>query len=627
MAAQLADMPQLTEERLKALEIMARRLRRHSLLSTTEAGSGHPSTCFSCAEIVAAIFFQFLRYDLQNPKHPANDRFVLSKGHAAPILWAVLAEAGAFPVDKLLTLRRIDSELEGHPTPRSPYVDVATGSLGQGLSNAVGMAIAAKMDGLENRIYALLGDGETAEGSVWEAAALAAHRKLSNLVAVVDVNRLGQSEPTMYQHHLEVYRQRFEAFGWKVWTVDGHDIPALVDVLAEATAYSDGPAAVIAKTLKGKGVSFMEDKEGWHGKPVTDPDQVRQALEELGPDEPLPEALELRKPSGAATISGFAGVAAEPEPPQYSLGQQVATREAYGTALAKLGKVNPRIVALDGDCKNSTFSQTFMKAFPERFIECYIAEQNMVGAAAGLAAVGKIPFASSFACFLSRAYDFIRMAGISQVNLKLCGSHAGVSIGEDGPSQMGLEDLAMMRAVAGSTVLYPCDAVSTERLVALAAKTPGIVYIRTSRPKTPVIYKNDETFEVGGSKVVRKSDRDQATIVAAGVTLHEALAAADELAKEGISVRVIDLYSVKPVDRKTLEQAARETGLIVTVEDHYAEGGLGEAARGAVDPVIPCRWVHLAVRELPRSGKPAELLERCGISANRIAAAVREALR
>lgn len=627
MALQLTDMPQLTEERLKALEIMARRLRRHSLLSTTEAGSGHPSTCFSCAEIVATIFFQFLRYDLENPKHPANDRFVLSKGHAAPILWAVLAEAGAFPVDRLLTLRRIDSELEGHPTPRSPYVDVATGSLGQGLSNAVGMAIAARMDGRDNRIYALLGDGEAAEGAVWEAAALAAHRGLSNLVAVVDVNRLGQSEPTMYEHHLEVYRRRFEAFGWKVWTVDGHDIPTLTAALAEATAYSGGPAAVIAKTLKGKGVSFMEDKEGWHGKPVTDPALVQKALEELGPDEPLPEALELQKPAvTTAPIAHSGGEHSDPEPPQYSLGQQVATREAYGTALAKLGKVDPRIVALDGDCKNSTFSQTFMKAFPERFVECYIAEQNMVGMAAGLAAVGKIPFASSFACFLSRAYDFIRMAGISQVNLKLCGSHAGVSIGEDGPSQMGLEDLAMMRVVAGSTVLYPSDAVSTERLVALAAQTPGIVYIRTSRPKTPVIYNNDETFQVGGSKVVRSSDNDRATIIAAGVTLHEALAAADQLAKGGILVRVIDLYSVKPVDRATLEKAARETGLLVTVEDHYVESGLGEAARSAVDSAIPCRWVHLAVRELPRSGKPAELLERFGISAHQIAAAVREAL-
>lgn len=625
MAPQHVDVNNLTEEREAALRIMARRLRRHSLLSTTEAGSGHPSTCMSSAEIMAVLFFQFLRYDLDDPKHPANDRFVLSKGHAAPILWAALAEAGAFPVDRLMTLRKINSELEGHPTPRSPFVDVATGSLGQGLSNAVGMALASRLNGVDNRIYVLLGDGESAEGSVWEAAALAAHRHLSNLVAVVDVNRLGQSEPTMYQHNLDVYKRRFEAFGWKVWTVDGHDIRALVQAFSEATDYQGGPAVVIARTVKGKGVSFMEDKEGWHGKPVTDPAQVRQALEELGPDEPLPESLVLQRP--VKRVPAAPALPAAPAAPEYSLGQQIATREAYGAALAKLGRIRKEIVALDGDCKNSTFSQTFMKEHPDRFIECYIAEQNMVGMAAGLAAVGKVPFVSTFACFLTRAFDFIRMAGISQVNLKLCGSHAGVSIGEDGPSQMGLEDLAMMRSVAGSTVLYPCDAVSTERLVAAAAETPGIVYIRTSRPKTPVIYANDEDFPVGGSKTLRHSDHDRATLVAAGVTVYEALKAAEELSKDGINVRVVDLYSVKPLDKASLEQAARETGLIVTVEDHYQDGGLGEAARAAVDSGIPCRWVHLAVRELPRSGKPHELLDRFGISAGRIVETVRRALK
>ena len=609
----------LSDAELKSLRIMANRLRRHSLLSTTEAKSGHPSTCFSCAEIVASVFFRFLRYDLEHPKSPHNDRFVLSKGHAAPILWAALAEAGAFPVDRLLTLRRIDSDLEGHPTPRSPFVDVSTGSLGQGLSNAVGMALASKVDGIDNRVYALLGDGETAEGAVWEAAALAAHYRLGHLVAIVDVNRLGQSEPTMYQHNLEVYRRRFEAFGWQAEVVDGHDIPQVLAALRRAVEDPGTPSAILAKTVKGKGVSFMEDADGWHGKPVTDRTQLEHALSELGPDKPLPEPLVLAKPNatGGETAGSVAGVA----PPNYNLGDAIATREAYGVGLAKLGRADRRVVALDGDCKNSTFAQTFLKEHPDRFFECFIAEQNMVGAAAGLASLGKIPFASSFACFLTRAYDFIRMASISQAGVKLCGSHAGVSIGEDGPSQMALEDLAMMRAVAGSTVLYPSDGVSAERLVALAAETPGIVYIRTSRPKTPVIYSNDETFDVGGCKVLRSGTEDQATVVGAGVTLHEALKAYDLLMEQGIAVRVIDLYSVKPVDRNTLVKAAKETGRVITVEDHYAEGGLGEAVHSALVG-IPCEFQRLAVDGLPRSGKSDELLDHFGISARRIAEAV-----
>ncbi len=609
----------LSDAHLKSLQIMANRLRRHSLLSTTEAKSGHPSTCFSCAEIVASVFFRFLRYDLKYPKSPYNDRFVLSKGHAAPILWAALAEAGAFPVDHLLTLRRIDSELEGHPTPRSPFVDVSTGSLGQGLSNAVGMALASRMDGIDNRVYALLGDGETAEGAVWEAAALAGHYRLGHLVAVVDVNRLGQSEPTMYQHNIEVYRRRFEAFGWRAEVVDGHDIPQLLSALRRAIEDGETPSAILAKTLKGRGVSFMEDIDGWHGKPVTDRTQLDRALSELGPDEPLPEPLTLAKPEGK--VGGTGGPVGEISPPSYGLGDLVATRVAYGVGLAKLGRVDRRVVALDGDCKNSTFSQTFLKEHPDRFVECFIAEQNMVGAAAGLAALGKIPFASSFACFLTRAYDFIRMASISQAGVKLCGSHAGVSIGEDGPSQMALEDLAMMRAVVGSTVLYPSDGVSAERLVALAAETPGIVYIRTSRPKTPVIYPNDEVFQVGGCKVLRSSREDQATVVGAGVTVHEALKAYDLLLEQGVAVRVVDLYSVKPVDRKILVRAARETGRVVTVEDHYPEGGLGEAVQSTLVG-ISCEFQRLAVHDLPRSGKPEELLDHFGISARRIAETV-----
>jgi len=612
----------LTESRRRSLQIMANRLRRHSLLSTTQAKSGHPSTCFSSAELVSCLFFGYLRYDLKHPDNPANDRFVLSKGHAAPILWAVLAEAGAFPVEHLMTLRRIDSDLEGHPTPRSPFVDVTTGSLGQGLSNAVGMAFSSRVDGLDNRIFVLMGDGETAEGSVWEAASLAGYYGLGNIVAIVDVNRLGQSEATMFRHHMEVYQSRFEAFGWRSRVIDGHSIDEVNAALDWAVAERSKPAVILARTVKGKGVSFMEDADGWHGKPVTDASELQRALKDLGDDADLPEPLSLAKPAVTLDRSIDAGVMSLPD---YSLGQEVATRQAYGTALAKLGQVNRSVVALDGDCKNSTFSQTFMKAHPERFFECYIAEQNMVGAAAGLAAMGKIPFASSFACFLTRAYDFIRMAGISQLNLKLCGSHAGVSIGEDGPSQMGLEDLAMMRAVVGSSVLYPSDAVSTERLVGLAAETPGVVYIRTSRPKTAVLYPRDEVFRVGGSKVLKRSAADRLTIAGAGVTLHEALQAAAQLETEGIPVRVIDLYSVKPIDQATLAEAARETGAIITVEDHFLEGGLGEAARAAVDGVS-CRWRHLAVTCLSRSGAPAELLERHGISARAIVAAAREML-
>jgi transketolase len=613
----------LTPSRLEALRIMANRLRRHSLLSTTEAASGHPSTCFSCAEIVAAIFFQFLRYDLSRPKDPANDRFVLSKGHAAPILWAALAEAGAYPVSELKNLRRIDSELEGHPTPRSPFVDVATGSLGQGLANAVGMALAARLNGVDNRIFVLLGDGETAEGAVWEAAALASHYRLGSLTAVVDVNRLGQSEPTMYQHRLDVYQRRFEAFGWQTQVVDGHNLEEVVRALSRAANDRTIPHAVIARTVKGKGVSFMEDADGWHGKPVTDPEQVRQALAELGEDRPLPEPLVLARPAASVPAA-----ARDPQPvaaPNYTMGAQVATRQAYGSGLARLGHAHPEVVALDGDCKNSTFSLNFLKEHPDRFFECYIAEQAMVGTAAGLAAMGKIPFASSFACFLSRACDFIRMAGISQVNLKLCGSHAGVSIGEDGPSQMALEDLAMMRSVPGATVFYPSDAVSAEKLVALAVEIPGIVYLRTSRPKTPVIYSNQETFVRGGSKTLRSSGSDRATLVSAGVTLHEALEAARRLGEEGIGVRVIDLYSVKPLDEATLQRAARETGWIISVEDHYPEGGIGEAVAAALGPGA-CRLDRVAVTALPRSGKPEELLDLFGLSAARLVERIRAGL-
>ncbi|MFQ5929887.1 MAG: transketolase [Acidobacteriota bacterium] len=612
---------------VRSLATMANRLRKHSLTSTSTAGSGHPSSCLSCAELVSTLFFHFLRFDVRNPDHPFNDRFVLSKGHAAPVLWAAWAEAGAFPVEKLHTLRRIDSDLEGHPTPRNPWVDVATGALGQGLSIGIGMALAARMNKTGSRIFVLLGDGEAAEGSVWEAAALAGHYHLDNLIAILDINRLGQSQATMYQHDLESYQQRFASFDWHTQVIDGHSVEEIASSLESAIAAQGRPAAIIARTIKGKGVTFMEDKDGWHGKPVEPGEALERALAEIGENLELEEELRLRPPETGAQASAAPSVNPDTgfaiEAPHYSKDEMVATRQAYGTGLRKLGTVNPAVVALDGDTKNSTYSQKFLEEFPDRFVECFIAEQNMVGAAVGCSVMGMIPFASTFACFLSRAYDHIRMAAISQANINLCGSHAGVSIGQDGPSQMGLEDLAMMRAIVGSTVFYPSDAVCAERLVALAAQTPGIVYIRTSRPKTPVLYSNDEDFRIGGSKVIKSSSEDRATIVAAGVTLHQALQAYQELRSQNLPVRVIDLYSVKPLDEETLRKAARETDVLITVEDHYPEGGLGDAVLSILANES-CKFRKLAVNGLPRSGKPAELMDTFGINARAIVTAVRE---
>jgi transketolase len=612
---------QLAPSALGSLKTMAQRLRRHSLISTSEAASGHPSSCCSCADIVATLFFKHLRYDVANPSNIYNDRFILSKGHAAPVLWAAWAEAGAFPVEKMLTLRRIDSDLEGHPTFRSPYSGAATGSLGQGLSVGVGTAFAAKLDQTGSRTYVLLGDGEVAEGAVWEAAALASYYHLDNLIAIVDVNRLGQSQATMYGHNLSRYESRFQANGWNTLTIDGHDFEQIHSALSQATASQVLPTAIIARTKKGKGVSLLEDLDSWHGKPLKKGDELEKALAELGSNFDLEEPLSLTSPS--RVVVPDTAHASLSSPPDYAAGSQAATRESYGVALKKLGVNSRAVVALDGDVKNSTYSDKFMKEFPDRFIECFIAEQNMVGAAVGLGSAGKIPFASSFACFLARAYDFIRMAGIGKANLKLCGSHAGVSIGEDGPSQMGLEDIAMMRPIAGSTVLYPSDGVSTERLVELAAQTPGIVYIRTTRPKTPILYSVEDTFPLGGSKVLRSGADDKVTVVAAGITLHETLDAYEQLRHEGIEIRVIDLYSVKPIDIETLRQAARDTGAIVTVEDHYPEGGLGEAVSSALAGER-CQFRMLAVMDVPRSGKGDELLEMFGISASAIVRTVKE---
>jgi transketolase len=607
------------------LRNIATQLRIDSVRSTTEAGSGHPTTCLSAADIVAALFFAEMRFDPADPQHPDADRFVLSKGHGAPLLYAAWAAAGAFPREAVMDLRKIGSDLEGHPTPRLPFVDVATGSLGQGLAAGVGIALNARRIGSEYRTYVLVGDGESAEGAVWEAAQVAAFQQLDNLCGITDVNALGQSGGTMFGHDLEALARRWRAFGWHAVAIDGHDIAAILQALAEARATSGRPTMILARTFKGRGVSLFEGADNWHGKPLKKGADFDRAMAELdaqivATDDPAPV---IPKPARRHDEGPLPDFAAAMPAPAYRKSDAVATREAYGAALVALGAIDARVVALDADVKNSTFSDRFERAYPDRFYQNFIAEQVMVGSAMGMASRGALPFPSTFACFLERASDFIRMAGISNLNIKLAGSHAGVSIGEDGPSQMALEDLAMMRAVPNATVLYPCDAVSAERLTALAASTPGPVYLRVSRPKTPVIYDAGEPFEVGGSKTLRAGDADVATVVAAGVTVFEALAAHASLSAEGIGIRVIDAYSIQPIDRDGLIAAARATGLrVVTVEDHYATGGLGDAVSEALGS-LGARVHRLAVREIPRSGAPAELLDRYGISARAIIDAVR----
>jgi len=596
---------------IEKIQGIANQLRIHSIAATTAAGSGHPTSCCSAADVTAALFFGHMKFDPKNPHYYNNDRFILSKGHAAPLLYAVWAELGLFPATELLKLRQFGNDLEGHPTPRLPFVDVATGSLGQGLSVGVGIALSARLDKLDFKTYVLLGDGEIAEGAVWEAASLAGIYKLNNLVAIVDVNRLGQSQATAFGHHIEVYQKRFEAFGWRTEVIDGHDMDEILEVLA-ADGLGDQPLVILAKTFKGAGVSFTQDKDAWHGKPMNK-EEAAAAYAELEPkaktglDVPIPAPTPLPAPDNTAP-AGY-------PPISYKLGDAIATREAYGVALTRIGGADPRIVAMDGDTKNSTYAEKFYKKFPERFTECFIAEQNLVGVATGFGARGKVPFVSTFATFFTRACDQIRVAGISQANIKLVGSHVGVSIGEDGPSQMALEDIAMMRAIVGSTVLYPSDAVSTEKLLEQMAQHKGLCFLRTSRPKTPVIYGNDEQFPIGGAKVVRQNAGDKVTVVAAGVTLFEALKAADTLKAEGIGITVIDAYSIKPLGKDVIKAAAKTTGnTVITVEDHYLEGGLGDAVAGelSVDGVK----VHkLAVNGLPRSGKAEELLAHFGIDA------------
>jgi transketolase len=606
----------------ETLKGIANQLRILSIEETTAAGSGHPTSCCSAADVVAALFFGHMRFDPKNPRYYNNDRFVLSKGHAAPLLYAAWEELGLIPKEELLKLRRLDSDLEGHPTPRLPFVDVATGSLGQGLSVGVGMALCARLDRLDYRTYVLMGDGEIAEGAVWEAASLAGVNQLNNLVAVVDVNRLGQSQETQFGHNLNVYKRRFEAFGWRTEEIDGHDMEEITEVLA-AVGLGSQPLVILAKTLKGAGISFIQDKDGWHGK-VLSKDEATRAIAELQPSAKSGIGQAIAAPSPLPEPKNQAPT--EYPPISYTLGDLVATREAFGNALARIGSVDQRVVALDGDTKNSTFSEKFLKKFPERFTECYIAEQNMVGVATGFAARGKVPFASTFACFLTRACDQIRVAGISQANVKLVGSHVGVSIGEDGPSQMGLEDIAMMRTVVGSVVLYPSDAVCAEKLMDQMAEHEGICFLRTSRPKTPVLYNNDESFRIGGAKVLRQSPNDKVTVIGAGVTLYEALKAADILKGEGIGITVIDAYSIKPLAKEVLLAAAQKTNnLVVTVEDHYAEGGVGDAVAGELS-AEGVRVHKLAVRELPHSGKPEELLAKYGIDAHAIVQKVKALL-
>jgi transketolase len=603
----------------RQLNELAQQLRVDSIRCSAAAGSGHPTSSMSAAELMAVLTARHFRYDFERPEHPGNDRFVLSKGHASPLLYAAYKATGAINETELMTYRKLGSRLEGHPTPRRlPWVETATGSLGQGLPVAVGIALAGKrLDRTGYRVWVMCGDSELAEGSVWEAAEHAAYEHLDNLTAIVDVNRLGQRGPTRHGHDLDAYARRFAAFGWHTIEIDGHDVDAVDRAYGEAASTKGQPTVILARTLKGKGVEAVQDREGLHGKPLKDADE---AIAELGG----PRDLRVEVPEPPAARMLHAVRTGHLELPRYDIGDEVATRDAFGQALAALGGARGDVVALDGEVGDSTRTEFFAKEHPDRFFECYIAEQQLVATSVGLASRGWVPFASTFAAFFTRAHDFVRMASISGAGINLAGSHAGVAIGRDGPSQMGLEDLAMMRAVHGSTVLYPCDANQTAKLVGTMADLEGVRYLRTSRGDTPVVYSPTEDFPVGGSKVLRASDDDRLTVVAAGITVHEALKAADALGREGIPIRVIDLYSVKPVDRRTLREAAERTGCLLTVEDHHAEGGLGDAVLEAFADGRPVpRLVRLAVRDMPGSASPEEQLHEAGIDAEAIAAAGR----
>ncbi len=605
------------------LQDLAAQLRVDSIRCTSAAGSGHPTSCMSAADLMAVLLARYLRYDWTNPRRPNNDRLIFSKGHACPLLYAMFKAAGVIGDAELLSLRKFGSRLQGHPNPRVlPYLDVATGSLGQGLPIGVGMALNGKyLDRLPYRVWVLLGDSEMAEGSIWEAFDKASYYKLDNLVGILDMNRLGQRGETDLGWNSAAYAARARAFGWHAIELNGHDLDAIDRAYTEALNQKDRPTCLVAKTEKGHGFSQVVNKNGWHGKALS-PDMEKAALAELGGVRHI--LVTTPKPENLQPAPRTAG---QPlKLPAYEVGKEVATRKAYGDALVALGASQATVVALDGEVSNSTHADEFKKAYPDRFFEMFIAEQQLVAAAVGLSVLGKRPFASTFAAFFSRAYDQIRMAAISNAALHLVGSHAGVSIGEDGPSQMGLEDLSLMRAVFGSTVLYPCDANQTAQLVGQMVDLPGISYLRTTRGATPVIYPPGERFPVGGSKVVRHSDHDREAVIAAGVTVHEALQAYDRLQQDGIAIRVIDAYSVKPIDRETLHRATRDTlGNVVVVEDHWPEGGLGSAVLDtfAETSVPGQRVIKLAVRDMPGSGTPAQLRAAAGIDADHIVRAVR----
>jgi transketolase len=601
---------------------LAQQLRVDAVRATAAAGSGHPSSGMSAADLMAVLLARHLRYDFDHPEAPANDHLIFSKGHASPLLYALYRAAGAITDEELLSYRELGSRLEGHPTPRLPWVDVATGSLGLGLPVGVGIALAGKtLDRLPYRVWVLTGDSELAEGSIWEAFARAAHAGLDNLIAIVDVNRLGQSGETMLGWDTTAYAARARAFGWRPIVVDGHDVEAIDAAYAQALEYDGRPVAIFARTVKGKGVAAIENRNGFHGKPLADPDA---AIAELGGARDLVVAPRL--PSATGT-RGPLQRRAPVRLPSWPLGEQLATRRAYGEALRAIGAAEPQVVVMDGEVGNSTYSEVFRDAFPERYFEMFVAEQQMVAAAIGLQARGRIPFASTFAAFWTRAHDFIRMAAVSGADIRLVGSHTGVTVGEDGPSQMALEDIAMFRAIHDSTVLVTSDANQTAALVDEMVDRPGVVYLRTLRMATPVIYTPGERFPIGGSRTLRASQHDDVTVLAAGITVHEALAAADILAEKGIRARVIDLYSVKPLDVRSVMQAARETGNLIVAEDHWAQGGLGDAVLEALaDTDSDARVRRLAVHAMPTSGHPEELLRWAGIDRTWIATAARDLL-
>ena len=598
---------------------LAQQLRVDSVRSSSAAGSGHPTSSMSAADLMAVLISGYLHYDFGAPDDPHNDHLIFSKGHASPLLYAIYKATGAISDQEMLTFRKFGSRIEGHPTPVLPWVDVATGSLGQGLPISVGVALTAKrLDRLPYRVWCLCGDSEMAEGSMWEAFEHAGFHGLDNLTAIIDVNRLGQTGETMHGWDLDAYRRRAEAFGWKAIEIDGHDIAAIDRAFGRAVATSGQPTVIIARTEKGHGVKAVANQPGMHGKPLADPDA---AIEELGGIRDI--HVEVAKPDFKGTPHRFQTT--ELSLPVYEPGTKEATRKAFGDALVALGRARGEVVAVDGEVGNSTYTEEFAAALPDRFVQSYIAEQQMIATAVGMQVRGWKPFAATFAAFLSRAYDFVRMAAVSRANIAIAGSHAGVSIGEDGPSQMALEDLASLRAVHGSTVLYPSDANQAAALVPQMAERDGIVYMRTTREKTPILYEPGEAFHIGGARVVRESDDDAVTLIGAGITLHEALRAAELLAADGVHARVIDLYSVKPIDAETVRAAGRATGAIVTVEDHWPEGGIGDAVLEALaaeqpHPVV----VKLAVRAMPGSGTPAELLAAAGIDAEHIADAARE---